>query len=220
MRTKQQERFGLWELAVLALLREAPMHPYQMQKLLRQRHKDEILSLKRGSLYHAIHRLEAAELIDAVRTARDGKRPERTTYRIAAAGKNALQEWMQQMIGVPKQESSDFMAALSFLPLLTVETTTKKLAERAAALEAEIAGMAGGIKVTAEWLPRIHLVESEYLLAMRKAELAWVRGLEADLRSGKLAWDGEEILKNPHVVKAREDAGKDAEPRRAGRKSK
>src|ERR1700743_17588 len=99
MRTNNMEdRYGLWELAVLALLRESPMHPYQMQKLLRDRHKDELLVLKRGSLYHAIHRLERGELIEAVRTARQGKRPERTTYSITPAGKKELVRWLQQMI--------------------------------------------------------------------------------------------------------------------------
>ena len=59
---------GIWEIAVLALLREGPMHPYQMQSLLRLRHKDEILALKRGSLYHAIGRLVRDELIAAKST--------------------------------------------------------------------------------------------------------------------------------------------------------
>ena len=59
---------GIWEIAVLAFLREAPMHPYQMQSLLRLRHKDEILALKRGSLYHAIGRLVRDALITAKST--------------------------------------------------------------------------------------------------------------------------------------------------------
>ncbi len=33
---------SLWELTVLSLLREEPMHPYQMQRLLVERHKDEV----------------------------------------------------------------------------------------------------------------------------------------------------------------------------------
>ena len=36
------------------------MHPYEMQRLIRERHKDDVLDLKRGSLYHAIDRLEKA----------------------------------------------------------------------------------------------------------------------------------------------------------------
>ncbi len=34
------------------------MHPYEMQKLIHERKKDEFLDLKRGSLYQNIGRLE------------------------------------------------------------------------------------------------------------------------------------------------------------------
>jgi len=62
-------------LAVMNLLLERPMHPYEIQRLLRQRHKDELLVLKRGSLYHAINRLLQAGLIETVSTGRAGRRP-------------------------------------------------------------------------------------------------------------------------------------------------
>jgi len=76
----------VWDLAVLCFLRERPMHPYEMQRLLLDRHWDEVLVLKRGSLYHAIRRLVSSKLIKIVGTSRDGKRPERTTYQITPAG--------------------------------------------------------------------------------------------------------------------------------------
>jgi DNA-binding PadR family transcriptional regulator len=110
---------GIWEIAVLALLREAPMHPYQMQALLRLRHKDEILALKRGSLYHAIGRLVRDELITARSTSRNGRRPERTTYAITAAGRKEFSRVLRSIIAVPRRESSEFMAAMSFLVHLT-----------------------------------------------------------------------------------------------------
>ena len=178
MRTNQEERFGLWELAVLALLREAPMHPYQMQKLLRSRHKDELLVLKRGSLYHAIHRLERALLIVVVQTTREGKRPERTTYSITPSGKKELIRWLQRMIDTPRTESSDMMAALSFLPFLTVDDALKRLGERSRKLEAEIANITATMNSVSSWVPRIHLIENEYLRAMRQAELDWIRSLK------------------------------------------
>ena len=34
------------------------------------------------------------------------------------------------------------------------------------------------------WLPRLFLLETEYHLAIREAELAWVRGLVRELRDG------------------------------------
>ena len=67
---KHTLEYGLWELAVLSLLRERPMHPYEILRTLKSRHKDDVLVLKRGSLYHAIRRLEVDGLIEALETSR------------------------------------------------------------------------------------------------------------------------------------------------------
>jgi DNA-binding PadR family transcriptional regulator len=185
---------GIWEIAVLALLREGPMHPYQMQRLLRLRHKDEILALKRGSLYHAIGRLLKAELIAVEATGREGRRPERTTYRVTDGGVEALADGLRRMVAEPRRESSEFMASMSFLVYLPPPAAAERLEERALRLEAEIAAHTAGLAGASTFLPRIHLVESEYLIAMLKAELAWVRGLAHDLRSGSIDWDLDQIL--------------------------
>ena len=64
MRRAENSNQGLWELAVLCCLKEDPMHPYEIQRVLKERKKDEVLALKKGSLYHAIGRLLKAGLID------------------------------------------------------------------------------------------------------------------------------------------------------------
>jgi DNA-binding PadR family transcriptional regulator len=186
---------NLWEVAVLALLREAPMHPYQMQRLLRDRHKDELLVLKRGSLYHAINRLVKEGLIKAVSSERDGRRPERTTYRIAPEGRRELTRVLRQMVGVPQHESSEFVAAMSFLLFLDQEDAIGRLEERAQGLEQNARTIERGMKAASAYVERINLIESEYLLAMRKAELKWVRGLIGELRSGALTWDLNKIIR-------------------------
>ena len=186
---------GIWEIAVLALLREAPMHPYQMQSLLRLRHKDEILALKRGSLYHAIGRLVNADLIAAKSTSRDGRRPERTIYSITAAGRKEFTRVLRQIIAVPRRESSEFMAAMSFLVHLTPGEALPRLEERAAHLEDEIALRSAGLAAASAHVLRINLVETEYLVTILKAELAWVRGLIADISTGELCWDLKNVLK-------------------------
>lgn len=186
---------GIWEVAVLALLREAPMHPYQMQRLLRDRHKDEILALKRGSLYHAIGRLARAELIEAASTDRDGRRPERTTYRITPAGRKEFGRVLRRIIAVPRREPSDFMAAMSFLVHLTPSEAATQLQERRRHLENEVAGIRSRLQAASAFVLRINLVESEYLLAMVTAELVWVRSLADEVRSGKLEWNIRNIFK-------------------------
>ena len=42
--------------------------------------------------------------------------------------------------------------------------------------------------------PRIFGIEEEYAQAMRKAELAWVRGTVAELLDGSLAWPAPDDL--------------------------
>lgn len=187
---------GIWEIAVLALLREAPMHPYQMQRLLKLRHKDEILALKRGSLYHAIRRLQAAGSIEAAQTTRDGRRPERTTYRITAEGREQFIAVLHAIVASPRRESSEFLAAMSFLVHLDAADAVQKLEQRCRALEAQIDEQTRGLAAASAHVLPINLVESEYLVAMLRAELAWVRSLVEDVRSGKLQWNTEQILRD------------------------
>jgi DNA-binding PadR family transcriptional regulator len=207
---------GIWEIAVLALLREGPMHPYQMQSLLRLRHKDEILALKRGSLYHAIGRLVRDALIAAKSTDREGRRPERTTYAITAVGRKEFTRVLRQIIAVPRRESSEFMAAMSFLVHLTPAEALPRLEERAMHLANEIAHRSAAVSAASAHVLRINLVESEYLIAIMKAELAWVRSLIADISSEKLSWDLKTILKQartsaPSPVRTPAAAGRNKE---------
>ena len=192
---------GIWEIAVLALLREAPMHPYQMQRLLRLRHKDEILALKRGSLYHAITRLVRDQLITARSTERNGRRPERTTYAITPAGRKEFTRVLRHIIAVPRRESSEFMAAMSFLVHLTPVEALPRLEERAQHLQREISVRNAGIVAASAHVQRINLVESEYLIAMLKAELGWVRGLIHEISAGNLTWDLKQVLREARTSK-------------------
>ena len=186
---------GRWEIAVLALLREAPMHPYQMQRLLHLRHKDEILVLKRGSLYHAIGRLLRVGLIAVETTGRDGRRPERTIYRITPTGLEEFKVTIRKTLATPRREASEFMAAVSFLVYLDPGEAVLHLKERAQSLDAEIAQRTAGLAAASVQVQRINLIESEYLLAMLKAEAAWIKGLEKEIRRGRLTWSLKAVLR-------------------------
>lgn len=172
------------------------MHPYQMQRLLRLRHKDDFLVLKRGSLYHAIGRLLRADLITVESTTREGNRPERTVYRIVPAGLDAFVNTLQRIVAVPRRESSEFMAAMSFLVHLDPQEAALRIQERIRVLEAEIGRLTADLAAASAHVDRINLIESEYLLTMQRAELAWAAGLEAEIRSGRLTWNIEVILRD------------------------
>jgi DNA-binding PadR family transcriptional regulator len=179
---------SLWALTVLCLLREGPMHPYELQSLIRQRKKDDFLDLKRGSLYHNIERLHRAGLIAAVETTREGRRPERTVYRLTAEGEQELLTWLRELLANPARDSIPFVAALSFLGHLRPKDALKQLSGRAGLLEAEIEGLDAALRELVPRLGRLLVLEAEYERSARQAELEWVRSLIDDLRSGKLTW--------------------------------
>ena len=172
------------------------MHPYEMQRLLRLRHKEELLVLKRGSLYHTVERLEKAGFIESVETMREGNRPERTTYRLTENGSDELQIWLRELIARPAQEPTNFFAALSFVGLLPPEGVLEQLQDRAVILAAEIAGIEAVRTALIPRIGRLPLLETEYTQTMRQAELDWVRSVAEELQTGQLTWDVETNLRN------------------------
>jgi DNA-binding PadR family transcriptional regulator len=185
----------LWDVAVLACLRERPMHPYEIQRVLRARRKDDVLVLKRGSLYQTIARLEAERSIVAGATTRVDTRPARTTYRITAAGRRRLGGWLHELIERVPRERSSLAAALSFLVHLDRAEAAEALRTRIAALEEDVASLDARIAQAEPLIGRIHLLESDYARAMRAAELAWLRRLISDVATRRLDWDPETLLR-------------------------
>jgi DNA-binding PadR family transcriptional regulator len=182
-------------LSVLNLLWERPMHPYEMRQLMKERGHDQVIKLKGGSLYSTIDRLAAAGLIRPLETSRQGRRPERTVYALTDAGRDEHRLWMQELLSVPLPEYPWFGAALAFLGVVPPDEVRGLLRQRAALLEGEIASGERILALMAtEWmLPRLFGVETEYALAMRRAELAWVRQIMDDIRTGELDWPAEAV---------------------------
>jgi DNA-binding PadR family transcriptional regulator len=173
------------------------MHPYEMRRLIRQRHKDDFLDLKRGSLYHVIERLERKGLIDVVQTSREGRRPERTTYRLTEQGEREVLDWLREMVARPAHEASQFLAAVSYLAQLTPEDARDQLSERAGRLELALVSLDAVLQNLRQRLARVLILRAEYTRALLQAELAWVRSVLEDLRAGRLAWDAESLCRGP-----------------------
>jgi len=183
-----------WGLAVLALLREREMHPYEMRRLMRERHKEERLVLKSGSLYNAIEWLEKTGLIKAARTSRQGKRPQRTVYRITSDGEAELLKWLREFISMPVREPSTFAVALDHLIHLSPTDAATQIEARINRLEPQVELMECMLKMLAPKIGRINLLEIEFEKVLFQAEIRWLQQLLADIRSGALAWDIDQIL--------------------------
>jgi DNA-binding PadR family transcriptional regulator len=178
-------------LAILGLLENGPMHPYGIQRLIKQWGKDKVINVgQRASLYRMIDRLKEAELITAVGTDRDERYPERTTYHLTDAGRAASRQWLTEILATPRNEYPEFPAALSFVMLLTPQTAEAvlderrtKLAHHITELDQDLAAEIEGVEI-----PPIALAEIEYLRAVTDAELRWVNATLDALRDGSLTW--------------------------------
>jgi DNA-binding PadR family transcriptional regulator len=174
-------------LAVLACLHEQPMHPYEVAQTLRGRAKHESIRLNYGSLYSVVESLEGRGLIRARETVREGRRPERTVYELTDTGARELVDWLSELVATPTKEYLQFEAALSFLPVLPPEDAVVLLTQRANALELKLAQHRGAQRLTDDMgLPRLFVLENEYVAHLIEAELAWVRLLIKDIETGAL----------------------------------
>jgi DNA-binding PadR family transcriptional regulator len=165
-------------LAVLALLFERPMHPYEMATTLREREKAESIKLRFGSLYSVIDRLQAEGLIRAGERVREGKRPERTVYHITEAGEAEMRDWLRDLVSTPVKEYPQFEAALSLLPVLPPDEALEMLEVRLELLDAMVEQNEAKHEHASEMgVPELFMIESRYRVRLLEAEREWVRDL-------------------------------------------
>ncbi|GAA3024067.1 PadR family transcriptional regulator [Streptomyces glomeratus] len=171
-------------LAVMVLLIERPMHPYEIAQTLRRRGKDSSLKINYGSLYTVVQNLQKHGFVEVAEVQRQGNRPERTLYGITDAGRVEAAEWLSDLLAVPAREFPIFGAALSLMGVLHPDEVTRLLVERLGSLDVQAASLRGALEKLQETLPRLFVIESEYELHMVQAEAAWVRGILAELTAG------------------------------------
>src|SRR6478609_774996 len=159
-KTGRRKVSNLMALSLLSLLTERPMYPYEMASKLREYGKDQAIKINWGSLYTVVQNLEKHGFIEAVEVARD-----------------ELSDWLRELLSEPEREYTRFEAALGECGILAPDELIGLLRQRLEALDEAIAAHQQGLHAMQAQLPRLFLIESEYQLALRRAEAEWVRGL-------------------------------------------
>jgi DNA-binding PadR family transcriptional regulator len=174
-------------MVLLALLVEAPMHPYRMQQMIKERGQDQLVNVaQRNSVYQTLERLVREGLARPGGTSREAGRPERTVYEVTEEGAATLRRWLLEMLPEPAREFPEFPVALAFLPMLTPAETREMLQRRAESLAERVAAIDAQAP---PGLPRLFLIEDEYRAGMLRAEITWLHGLIDELGNGALTWD-------------------------------
>ncbi|MGH7704781.1 MAG: PadR family transcriptional regulator [Candidatus Dormibacteria bacterium] len=180
----------LLSLAALGLLAERPRHTYEIQRVLRERHK-EFASGTPRAIYRAVDRLCQGGMIALADTVREGHRPERIVYRATEPGREELRHWLIDLLALPQADPSSFAAAVSMIGYLHSGDALRALAQRVGQLQGRIAALDAVLSSLLEQfkMPRLFLLEREYERSLWRAELEWVSQLIEELRSGALAVD-------------------------------
>jgi DNA-binding PadR family transcriptional regulator len=186
-RTKPQR--SALGLIVLWQLMDEPMHVYRMQKLFEAQGKDRVVNVRsRASLYQTLERLARHGLVEVSHTDRAPGYPDRVVYAITDAGREVARAWLREMLHSTEGEFPEFIVAVSMLFGLSPKEARGELEQREERLAATLAETEAALASVPKELPRLFLLEEEYRKAMLETELAWVRGVIADLREGRLTW--------------------------------
>lgn len=165
-------------LAVLALLFERPMHPYEIAITLRVRRKEDSIKIRFGSLYTVIDLLKKDGLILPRETCREGRRPERTVYELSPPGKAEMTDWLCELIGKPFKEYTRFEAGLCLLPALKPDQAVDLLKRRVQSLENDCRQLRFMIDSSlGRGLPPLVLIEHEYRFNRLDAERQFVNAM-------------------------------------------
>ena len=169
------------ELAVLGLLKERPMHGYQLSREL----GDSLGGLWRvsyGSLYPTLRRLERDAAIESedgdVRGARRKK-----VYRITLKGEQIFLELLQETPQDTQTEDARFRMRLAFFRYLPPETRIRLLERRRQALKERLVTIAESLRSGRGGTDDYGRALIEHNRSVTESDIAWLEQLIAAERT-------------------------------------
>ncbi|MCU6499771.1 PadR family transcriptional regulator [Rugamonas sp. A1-17] len=177
----------MW-LAILALLDERPMHPYEMSVLMKQRRITASVKLNAGSLYANVNALLAEGFIAVKATEQDGKMPERTIYQITPEGSEYCFVLLREILKDVEKEFPRFGAGLSFIAHIAPDEAASLLKARMDQLKRRVEEERAVISsARAAGISELFVLETGFSAHMAEAELAWVTSIHARIEGGEFS---------------------------------
>jgi DNA-binding PadR family transcriptional regulator len=99
-------------LVLGTLAARGAMHGHQLKRAIQLINIEAWSAIRVGSLYHALHQMQAEGLIEAVRTERQGALPARTVYEITSEGRLELDVLRDRALRQVEQVRDPFDVAL------------------------------------------------------------------------------------------------------------
>lgn len=165
------------ELAVLGLLKERPMHGYQLSREL----TDSLGGLWRvsyGSLYPTLRRLEHDGGIESQAGDQRGARRKKV-YRITEAGERMFLDLLQEAPQDGQTEDARFRIRLAFFRYLPPETRIRLLERRRQALQRRLATIAESVRTGGRTPDDYGAALIEHSRSVTEQDISWLDGLIA-----------------------------------------
>jgi len=176
-------------ISVLALLEEKPMHAYEMYQLLVSRHNHRIVKVRPSSLYHTVERLAGQEYVRAIGTDRAGNRPERTTYELTPAGRDAMVRRVESGIETFVYEYPVFPVFLAEAHNLDAEDAVLRFRRRIEEMDFWLADVDKAMAAAkARDVPEPYWLAGTYVRAQVAAERDWLTTIIERIESKDLEW--------------------------------
>jgi DNA-binding PadR family transcriptional regulator len=175
------------ELAVLGLLKERPMHGYQLSRELGES-LGGLWRVSYGSLYPTLRRLERDGAIESEAGDQRGARRKKV-YRITPAGEQLFLELLQEAPQDTQTEDARFRMRLAFFRYLPPETRIRLLERRRQALQQRLVRIAESI-AAGRTADDYGLALMEHNRTSTESDIAWLERLIAAERAKTVTTGG------------------------------
>jgi DNA-binding PadR family transcriptional regulator len=158
------------------LLRFGPQHGYRIKKLIGEQMAD-FTQIKLPTIYYHLVKMEAKGWLIASPGKKDA-RPEKTTYRIAPAGKEAFSSMLKEALLAEYRPTFPVDGAFYFSEHLNGADISASLRSSAQKLKEAVAAIRAHRDETMAHIPKEHTTMAAIIFAHHEkhyiAELAWV----------------------------------------------
>jgi len=174
-------------LVILALLRDQPLHGYEIKQIIEE-HMGDWTNIAFGSIYFALGKLAEEGMIEKIATEKEGNRPSRSVYQITTAGQDEFLKEMRTVWGGLERQYFTIDVGLAFMSALPPEEIERYLRRRVKAIEEALHYLDGHEQEQASQpeVPTSVGMIFEHTRLHLAAELTWTRQLLEQVESGKL----------------------------------
>jgi DNA-binding PadR family transcriptional regulator len=161
-------------------------HGYQVRRELLTWSADKWANVQPGSIYHALKKMTAEDLLEQVEVEPGDSGPDRVAYRVTEVGDQEFHLLLGKALSEPTATAAEVAAGVSFLTSLPRRRAISLLEHRLVHLESEERSATLMIDDTAHWGYAGHVAELFRLWSAQAATgLEWTRSLIARLEAGE-----------------------------------